>query len=123
MNKTKIAYYVSTAILSIFMLFSAYMELTKSPGAPEVMIHLGYPIYLLYILGVAKILGVIGIWQNKVHFLREWAYAGFMIDVSGALASHLFVGDGVQMYGMSVATMIIILISYASFKKLNPASL
>jgi DoxX-like protein len=65
-------------------------------GAPmirETLTHLGYPGYLLVILGAAKLLGSAALLQTRVPTLREWAYAGFMIDLIGAVASHAFTGD------------------------------
>ena len=57
------------------------------------MTHLGYPVYFLTILGVWKILGVIAILIPKFPLLKEWAYAGFFFTMSGAVISHLIVGD------------------------------
>lgn len=54
--------------------------------------RLGYPLYLMQILAVAYILGIIGLLQNKVPILREWAYAGYTYVLLGALSSHLIVG-------------------------------
>lgn len=119
MKNTKIVYYISTGILSLVMLAGAYGELSFQDTATDMFVHLGYPLYLLYILGVAKILGVIGIWQNKIPTLREWAYAGFFIDLIGALSSHLFVGDSINQYGLAGGMLVVLSISYISFKKLS----
>ncbi len=119
MKKTKILFYIFTGIFSLAMLGGAFAELTFSETAVAQFIHLGYPLYLLYILGIAKILGVIGIWQNKIETLREWAYAGFFIDILGALASHIFVGDSVKEYGFALVMLAILSISYFNFKKLK----
>lgn len=117
MKSTKIIYYVSTGLLSLAMLAGAFGELTFSQEAIDVFLHLSYPLYLLYILGVAKILGVIGIWQNKFPNLREWAYAGFFIDLLGAIASHIFAGDTISQYGFALGVLFITLMSYTSLKK------
>jgi len=119
MKKTKIIYYVFTCILSVMLLGGAYTELSGAQQAKDLFTHLGYPLYLLNILGVAKILGVIGIWQKKVTFLREWAYAGIMIDLFGALSSHLMVGDGPEVFGAAVVGIILTLGSYIFLGKLN----
>ena len=119
MKNTKIIYYVSTGLLSLVMLAGAFGELSFSEVAVDQFIHLGYPLYLLYILGTAKFLGVIALWQNKFGTLREWAYAGFFIDLVGALASHLFVGDDFSQYGFAVGVLIVTIISYMTFKKLK----
>src|SRR3984893_845483 len=55
--------------------------------------HLGYPIYLLTILGIWKLLGVAGLLIPKFPLLKEWAYAGFFFVMSGAVFSHIASGD------------------------------
>lgn len=112
-------YYISTVLLSLSMLLGAYFDATQHPNAVEGMVHLGYPAYFATIIGVAKFLGVIGIWQNKVKFLREWAYAGFFFDILGALASHLYVGDALPMLAPALISLVIVLVSYTSFRKLG----
>lgn len=119
MKKISVAYYIVTILLSIFILMGAFFDVRAVPDAQAVMKDLGYPIYLLYIVGWAKILGIIGIWQNKVAFLREWAYAGLMIDVVGALLSHLFVGDTASRISGAVIGIVLVTASYALFKKKN----
>ena len=60
------------------------------------MTHLGYPVYFLTILGVWKILGVVAVLIPKFPLLKEWAYAGFFFVMSGAVFSHIAVGDSVK---------------------------
>lgn len=55
--------------------------------------RLGYPSYLLTMLGVWKLLGTIAVLIPKFPLIKEWAYAGFFFAMSGALLSHLFNGD------------------------------
>lgn len=117
MKKVAIAYYIITVLLSVFILLGAFFDVTAAPAGKEIIKHLGYPVYLLYIVGWAKILGIIGIWQNKFPTLREWAYAGLMIDVVGALASHLFSGDGPSVYGGAVVGIVLVGLSYGLFRK------
>jgi len=56
---------------------------------------LGYPVYVLTILGIWKILGVVAVLIPKFPLLKEWAYAGFVFIMSGAIFSHVAVGDPV----------------------------
>jgi uncharacterized membrane protein YphA (DoxX/SURF4 family) len=58
------------------------------------MVQLGYPIYLLTILGIWKVLGGIALLAPRFPRLKEWAYAGTLFDLTGASASHAFHGDG-----------------------------
>jgi hypothetical protein len=45
-------------------------------------------------LAIAKILGILTIWSNKLPILKQWAYAGFFFDLVLALTAHLYVQDG-----------------------------
>lgn len=60
----------------------------------ELIIHVSYPLYFMYIIGVWKILGVIAILIPNFKLLKEWAYAGFFFLMTSALISYLFMGDG-----------------------------
>lgn len=118
MNKGwKIAYYISTVLLSAAFIFGGIDELRKSPASLALMAHLGYPAYLLSILGVAKLLAVIGVWQKKWPNLREWAYAGIFIDLTGAFVSTLAVGDGLVMTLPVIGFAAITLVSYIGLKR------
>lgn len=57
------------------------------------MAHLGYPIYLLTMLGIWKLLDVVAVLFTKFPLVKEWAYAGFFFSMSGAAISHIVVGD------------------------------
>lgn len=111
MNKTtKIFYWVATIWLSLGMTSTGVVQILKIKEEVEVITKLGYPIYLLTLLGVWKILGVIAVLLPKYPLIKEWAYAGFFFSMSGALFSHLFNGDGAaELFGPSlllVLTMI-----------------
>jgi hypothetical protein len=66
---------------------------TLQKAGQEVMKHLGYPVYVMLIFGVAKILGVLALIQNKYRIIKEWAFAGFAFNFIGAFASRAIVGD------------------------------
>ena len=68
------------------------MNLMHFEVQKESIVALGYPEYLMTILGTAKLLGVFALLIPRVPRLKEWAYAGFTFDLLGASASHAFVG-------------------------------
>ncbi len=115
----KIAFWVSTVLFTIAMLPGAYLDFIKFPEAIAIFQHLGYPAYFSVIIGVAKFLGIVGIWQNKVRFLREWAYAGFAFELIGAAISHMALGDGLAQAAPAIVFFVVLLISYVSFRKLG----
>ena len=94
MTKSKlIIYWIATALLAFGMLVSGLQQIFHAKGMVDLIVPLGYPLYLLYILGVWKILGVIAILIPRFGLVKEWAYAGFFFAMSGAIASHLASGD------------------------------
>ena len=62
----------------------------------EAMTHLGYPLYFMTIIGIAKLLGVLAVLVPARPLLKEWAYAGLCFNLMGATASHAFSGDALS---------------------------
>jgi uncharacterized membrane protein YphA (DoxX/SURF4 family) len=94
MRKTNtIIYWIATIWLSLGMLSTGIVQLLKTDQEVDMMTHLGYPVYFLTIIAVWKILGVVAVLIPKFPLLKEWAYAGFFIAMSGAIISHLINGD------------------------------
>lgn len=95
LKRNKIIYWVITLILMVPGAGGGVVELFTNGPEPivKIMIQLGYPLYLMKILGFAKILGGIAIITGKIPRLKEWAYAGFAFDFLGATASHVLAGD------------------------------
>jgi len=89
----KIIYWVATALLAIGMLQSGVFAVLRTKQWVDLVTSLGYPPYFLTILGIWKILGVIAILIPRFKLVKEWAYAGFFFAMTGALASHLAMGD------------------------------
>ena len=92
-KRNKIIYWVITIFLSSGMTAGGIQQMLQIGGYNEIVTRLGYPLYLLSILGVWKILGVVAILIPKFPLLKEWAYAGFLFVMSGAFISHLVVGE------------------------------
>ncbi|MGV3685944.1 MAG: DoxX family protein [Daejeonella sp.] len=96
----KIIYWIATVWLSLGMTSTGVVQLMKMKEEVTMMERLGYPVYLLTILGIWKLLGVITVLIPKFPIVKEWAYAGFFFTASGAVFSHLAVGDGVaELFG------------------------
>ena len=74
--------------------------------------HLGYPVYLLRFIGTAKVLGVAAVLVPGLPRLREWAYAGLVLDLTGALYSHLSVGDPASIWIFAVFGLVLVTGSY-----------
>ncbi len=110
----KIIYWIATIWLSLGMFSTGIMQLMKKPGQGgiDMIAHLGYPVYLLIILGIWKILGVIAILVPKIPLIKEWAYAGFFFAMTGAFFSHIAVHDPAIELFPSVLLLILISISW-----------
>ena len=97
MTKTKkILYWFTTLWLGLGMTATGIVQLIKQKEELTMMAHLGYPAYFLSLLGVWKILGVVAVLLPKFPVLKEWAYAGFFFAMSGAVYSHLAIGDAAK---------------------------
>ena len=83
------------------------------------MVHLGYPMYLNIIMGIAKVLGVLALLQWKFKTIKEWAYAGFTIDFIGAGASMYFSGDGIMGVLTILPFLVVMFLSYWLWKKVG----
>lgn len=92
-KRNKIIYWVATLWLALGMLSSGIVQLIHLDEEAKLFEHLGYPLYFLTILGIWKILGVTAVLIPKFPLLKEWAYAGFFFAMSGAVISHIAVGD------------------------------
>ena len=92
-KKKNIIYWIATAWLALGMLSTGIVQLLKVKEEAVMFARLGYPAYLLTLLGVWKILGVIAVLMPRFPLLKEWAYAGFFFAMSGAVVSHLAVAD------------------------------
>lgn len=113
MTKTKkITYWVSTTFLSFGMLAGGIQQMLQTGGYNEIVTQLGYPLYLLSILGTWKILGVIAILIPKKPLLKEWAYAGFFFVMSGATISHLAIGQAIT---EALPSIILLLVTITSW--------
>jgi len=97
-KRDKIIYWIATLWLSLGMVSTGAVQLFKAKegqGGLDMVTHLGYPVYILIILGVWKILGVGAVLIPKTPLLKEWAYAGFFFLTTGAAFSHIASGDSV----------------------------
>ena len=113
MTKTqKIIYWVATGWLALGMLSTGIVQIIKLKEEVDMMTHLGYPSYFLPVLGVWKILGVIAILIPKFPLWKEWAYAGFFFSMSGAVVSHLAVGDGAKEFFGPTLLLVLIVVSW-----------
>ena len=113
MTKTnKIIYWISTLWLALGMLSTGIVQLIKPKADVDQITHLGYPVYLLTILGIWKILGVGAVLTPRFPRLKEWAYAGFFFAMSGAAISHIVSRDSLKEIFPSLLLLILTVVSW-----------
>ncbi|HNP19135.1 MAG TPA: DoxX family protein [Fulvivirga sp.] len=97
-KRNKIIYWVATVWLALGMVATGggqVFKMEEGQGGMDMITHLGYPVYFLTILGIWKILGAVAVLVPKFPLIKEWAYAGFFFCMSGAIFSHIAIGDSI----------------------------
>jgi hypothetical protein len=112
-KRNKIIYWIATLWLALGMLSTAIVQLLKVKDEADMMAKLGYPLYLLTLLAIWKLLGVIAVLIPKFGLVKEWAYAGFFFAMSGAVYSHLAIGDdSITLFGWVLLLLLTVLSWY-----------
>jgi hypothetical protein len=111
-----IGFWIVTALFCLQMGFTAYAEL-RLPQVADAFTHLGFPAYFRVELSWAKFLGIALLLAPVPARLKEWAYAGFAIDLGSALIAHLAVGDGPQAWGWAAFTGVLWGLSYFLWRR------
>ncbi len=119
MKKDKIIFWVSTGLIGVMMLFSAFNYFTNAE-MKAAFTHLGFPDYFREQLGVAKILGafalVLPIIPNNI---KQFAYFGFALVFVSAAYAHISSGDPVSMAIAPLIFLGILSVSYIYALKLQ----
>jgi len=115
---TAIVYWIVTALFCLQMSFTAYAQL-RLPQVAEEFTHLGFPGYFRVELSWAKLLGVLLMLAPVPARLKEWAYAGFAINLASALIAHIAVGDGPEVWGWAAATGVLWGLSYFFWRRMQ----
>ncbi len=111
-KRNKIIYWITTGLLAFGMLAQGFTQITHSKGYVGIIVHLGYPLYFLTILGIWKILGVLAVLIPKCQLPKEWAYAGFFFVMSGVVFSHIATGDSIKEIFPSLFLLILTVVSW-----------
>jgi hypothetical protein len=126
-KRDKIIYWGATVWLALGMVSTGAVQLLRvksGSGALDSIVHLGYPVYLLTLLGVWKMLGVAAVLIPKYPLLKEWAYAGLFFAMSGAIYSHIASGDPMTEILPAVLLLVLSLVSWyfrPADRKTSPA--
>jgi uncharacterized membrane protein YphA (DoxX/SURF4 family) len=113
-----VAYWVTTAVVVTECLVGGAYDLLRLEPFFPLLSQLGYPAYLATILGTAKVLAGLVVAAPRLPRLKEWAYAGILVNMLGAAASYLATGSSVGNYIPPLSFAAVALISWA----LRPAT-
>jgi DoxX-like family len=113
---TNVVYWLATGVFCLQMGFTAYAQLSF-PDVAQAFARLGFPDYFRVELSLAKLIGVAVLLAPVRARLKEWAYAGFAINLISALVAHLSVGDGPNAWGFAVATSLLWALSYVTWRR------
>jgi len=119
MKKNKIIYWISTAILALMMLFSAYSYFSNEEVKAG-FVHLGFPDYFRIELGTAKLLGALILLIPAIPAVfKQFAYAGFAITFISAFIAHMAAGDAFSHAVMPLIFLAILGVSWFYFNKIS----
>ncbi|MEO8085426.1 MAG: DoxX family protein [Bacteroidota bacterium] len=114
-KRSKIIYWIATIWLALGLLSTGAVQLFKGKegaGGLDSVTQLGYPAYILTLLGVLKMLAVIVLLIPKFPLLKEWTYAGVCFMMTGAIFSHIASGNSFPEILPSLLILILAVISW-----------
>lgn len=112
MKRVNVYFWVFTGLLIPSLGYGSFMELMGNPESIEILTGLGYPAYLSPFLGFARILALIVIFIPRFPRLKEWAYAGLVFDIIGAIYSQLAVGNPLTYIIFPILILLVVFTSY-----------
>jgi hypothetical protein len=118
MKKAKTLYWVFTGLFTIMMFGSAIPDVFSYDIAIKGMhTDLGYPLYFIPFIGVAKVLGVVALLIPGYPKIKEWAYAGLFFDLIGATYSIVANGGNAGQWGFMIMPIALGILSYVFYQK------
>jgi hypothetical protein len=118
-SRLSIAYWIATVLFAALMLVDGIAGLSLNEEGKQAMALMGYPAYIMTILGVCKILGAVALVQTRSVVLKEWAYAGFAFNFLGASVSWYLAGQGLVYVGFPLVAFALLMGTYALWKMWN----
>ena len=121
-----LGFWIFTALFCLEMSFTAYYELLRLPEAAQAFTRLGFPAaYFRVELSWAKVAGVAALLvpmvpaRGVIYVIKEWAYAGFAINLISALIAHLSISDRPAALAPSATTSVLWGLSYFFWRRLQ----
>ncbi|HVU26491.1 MAG TPA: DoxX family protein [Verrucomicrobiae bacterium] len=113
MKNKVIVYWATTTILALAIFSGGVAELARQRDTVAGMVHLGYPLYFVTIIGYWKVLGTVALLVPRFPRVKEWAYAGIFFNMTGAAVSHAVCGDAAWHIAVTLGFAALAVISWA----------
>lgn len=115
MKILKIAYWVTTGLVVLGMLFSFY-NYFFNPMLKDAFEHLGFPDWFRVELGIVKLLGALALGLPRIPArIKEWAYFGFFVNFLSAFLAHNIAGDPTTAQASPLIMLALLIISYVTY--------
>jgi hypothetical protein len=108
-----IVYWASTILVTVEMVAGSVWALLQIEFNQAQLQYLGFPLYVDLILGPWKLAAAAAVMAPRFPRLKEWAYAGIFFNFYGAVAAHLFLGDGPNRWAYPLFLSAVTLVSWA----------
>jgi len=117
MKKTTVFYWIFTGMLIPALGIGSVSGLFSSPESVQVITALNYPAYIVPFLSLARLLALLVIFLPKLPRLKEWAYAGLVFDVIGAMYSQIALENPLKHLIFPLIALVFIFGSYFFYHK------
>ena len=117
---TQIAAMVLTGVVACIWVYFGRLYLIHDPGEWRIANQqLGYPLYIIPLIGVTHILGGVGLLIPNMPRLTQWVYAGLAIDLLLAFYSQLNSGSGTWDKFDPIFVLVFVVASYVLRRSLR----
>ena len=118
----KILYWTITGLFALLLLLAGITEAVQHELGRQIMQHLGFPVHVMLIIGIGKILAAVALVQTKSQVMKEWAYAGVTFNLIGAFAARAYAGDSLGLILSPLIFLSVMFLSYFLWKKVEKTS-
>ena len=113
----KITYWLLLILFCLALTADGLGGLTMAKEGVAALQRLGYPPYILPLLGGLKLLGVVALLQTRYQRIKEWVFAGITFNFMGAAVSHLAAKHPFSEAMQPIIALVVMLIVYIFWKK------
>jgi hypothetical protein len=111
-KRNKIIYWIFTLWMGLGWTSFGIIQVLQTPDEVARITKMGFPAYVLPLLGACKLLGVAAALAPRLPTLKEWAYAGFFFTLVAALYAHIAISDPIADMIPAMLLLVLTTISY-----------